>query len=186
MLPVLETRRLLLRPLTQDDCDTLVQELNDFAIARNTARIPHPYHRADALEYLDFAQSGAARSRIAGVEEKLAPGRLIGMISYEWSETSGDAELGYWYARSAWGRGLGSEAALAMVEDAIVHAGHDKLVACHHNDNPASARILAKAGFEVIGACSSYSKAQGREVPVTNMALSRARWLLVSQKTLAT
>lgn len=183
---VLETPRLLLRPLRLEDCDRLVDELNDMAIARNTARIPHPYHRADALEFLDFAMGNVARSRIAGVEEKSAAGHLIGIISYEWSEAKGDAELGYWYAQSAWGRGIGSEAARAMVEDAFTAEGHDRIVACFHNDNPASARILAKTGFEVVGACSSFSKAQGREVPVTNMALSRARWMEFAQNTLAT
>lgn len=186
MSDVLETQRLILRPLRFDDCDRLVAELNDMAIARNTARIPHPYHRSDALEFLEFAMSGAARSRISGVEEKAQSGHLIGVISYEWGEANGDAELGYWYAQSAWGRGLGSEAARAMVNDAFVMAGHDRMVACCHNDNPASARILAKTGFEVVGACSSYSKAQRRDVPVTNMALSRARWIAFTQKTLAT
>lgn len=183
---VLETPRLLLRPLRLEDCDRLVDELNNMAIARNTARIPHPYHRADAFEFLDFAMGDVARSRIAGVEEKSRPGHLIGVISYEWSKAKGDAELGYWYAQSAWGRGLGSEAARAMVDDAFRGAGHDRMVACYHNDNPASARILAKTGFEVVGACSNFSKAQGREVTVTNMALSRARWMFLSQKTLAT
>lgn len=183
---VLETPRLLLRPLRLEDCDRLVDELNDMAIARNTARIPHPYHRSDALEFLDFAMGVVPRSRIAGVEEKAVPGHLIGVISYEWTEASSDAELGYWYAQSAWGRGIGSEAARAMVNDAFASNGHDRLVACFHNDNPASARILAKTGFEVVGACSSFSKAQGREVPVTNTALSRARWLTLPQNTLAT
>ena len=72
------------------------------------------------------------------------------------------------------------------VNDAFAGAGHDRMAACYHSDNPASARILAKTGFEVIGACSSFSKAQGRDVPVTNMALSRARWLWLAQNTLAT
>lgn len=182
---VLETPRLLLRPLRLEDCDRLVDELNDVAIARNTARIPHPYHRSDALEFLDFAMGEVPRSRIAGVEEKSAPGHLIGIVSYEWSAAKDDAELGYWYAQSAWGRGIGSEAARVMVDDAFASAGHDRLVACFHNDNPASARILAKTGFEVVGACSSFSKAQGREVPVTNVALSRARWLAHSRSALA-
>jgi RimJ/RimL family protein N-acetyltransferase len=186
MPETLETARLILRPLRESDADVLVRELNDFAIARNTARIPHPYHRSDALEFLEFAGVPPARSRIAGVEEKSAPGQLIGVISYEWQEEKDDAELGYWYSQAVWGRGIGSEAARAMVDDAFAGQGHERLVACYHNDNAASARILAKLGFEVVGPCSSYSKAQGKEVPVTNLGLSRARWLARAQKTLAT
>jgi [ribosomal protein S5]-alanine N-acetyltransferase len=184
MLNVLETARLVLRPLQDDDVGVLVEELNNFAIARNTARIPRPYHRSDALEFLAFAKAGNGRSRVSAVEEKSRPGRLIGVISYEWSEAKGDAELGYWYCEAVWGRGFGSEAARAMVDDAFSVVQHSALVACHHSDNPASARILAKVGFETIGACTSFSKAQGKDVDVTNMRLTRPRWL--AQKTLAT
>ncbi len=186
MIETLETPRLLLRPLVLQDAEWLVSELNNFAIARNTARVPHPYHRSDAFEFLAFAQSAPARSRIAGVEERQKPGHLIGVISYEWSTATGDAELGYWYSQSVWGKGIGSEAAKAMVDDAFAASGHDRLVACCHNDNPASARILGRIGFETTGTCSSFSKAQGLEVAVTNMQLSRERWLNLTQKTLAT
>lgn len=181
MTETLETPRLVLRPLSDDDAGVLVRELNNFAIARNTARIAHPYHRSDALEFLGFAQSDLPRSRIAGVELKSEPGGLIGVISYEWSEKTGDAELGYWYSQHVWGRGIGSEAGRAMVDDAFASAGHDRLIACYHNDNAASARILGKLGFEVVGPCTSYSKAQGKEVPVTNLSLSRHRWLAMAQ-----
>lgn len=176
MVPTLETTRLLLRPLRHDDAETLVRELNNFAIARNTARIPHPYHRDDAEDFLRFSATANDRSRIAGIVEKAKAGRLIGVISYEWSAEKDNAELGYWLSQDVWGRGLGSEAALAMVGDAFAGASHRALVACYHNDNPASGRILEKLGFETVGACSSFSKAQGREVPVTNLRLTRSRW----------
>jgi RimJ/RimL family protein N-acetyltransferase len=181
MTEVLETARLLLRPLRAGDASWLVEELNNFEIARNTARIPHPYHMDDALEFLEFAQVGKPRSRVSGVEEKSRPGLLIGVVSYEWNEAKGDAELGYWYSQAHWGRGIGFEAASAMVADSFGPSGNDTLIACYHNDNPASARILTKLGFETVGACTSFSKAQKQDVAVTNMRLSRARWLVFNR-----
>ena len=172
----LETARLILRPVAESDVPVLLREMNDFAIVRNTARIPHPYHLDDALDFVRFVGTLNDRSRVAAVEEKAHPGELVGVISYEWSEEKGDAELGYWYSQRVWGRGIGSEAGRAMVDDAFLRAGHDRLVSCYHNGNAASARILEKLGFEVVGPCSSFSKAQGKEVPVTNLSLSRARW----------
>lgn len=177
MPETLESARLLLRPLAGSDAAVLARELSDFAISRNTARIPYPYHLDDALEFLRFAAEVGGRSRVSAVEEKANPGELIGVISYEWSDSTGDAELGYWYSQRVWGRGFGSEAGRVMVDDAFERAGHGKIIACYHNDNAASARILEKLGFEVTGPCSSFSKAQGREVPVTNLSLSRERWL---------
>lgn len=173
----IETARLQLRPPAQGDIAVMLSELNKMVIARNTSRVPHPYHHDDALDYLAFVEGLDEKSRAAAVEEKSAPGQLIGVASYEWSAAKQDAEVGYWYAERAWGRGYASEVLAALVADAFTRAGHDRLVACYHDDNPASGRVLAKCGFQIVGACSSYSKAQGREVPVTNVALSKARWL---------
>jgi RimJ/RimL family protein N-acetyltransferase len=171
------TERLRLRPPGEIDIPVILRELNKMVIARNTARIPHPYHRDDALDFFAFVEGLGETSRTAALEVASNPGNIIGIASYEWSETTGDAELGYWLAEDAWGKGYASEAAQALVTDAFTRAGHDKIVACFHNDNPASGRVLAKCGFQIVGACTNFSKAQGRDVPVTNVALSRARWL---------
>lgn len=176
MTLILETPRLVLRSLESRDADTLVRELNNFAIARNTARVPHPYHRDDALDFLAFSENLNEKSCVAGVELKEAGG-LVGVISYEWSEAKQDAELGYWFSQPVWGKGIGTEAASAMVDRAFARSGHQKIIACYHNDNAASARILHKLGFKVVGPCTSFSKAQGREVEVTNMQLLQAHWL---------
>ncbi|MFO1032555.1 MAG: GNAT family N-acetyltransferase [Hyphomicrobiales bacterium] len=173
----ISTARLRLRPPVEADIPVMLAELNKMVIARNTARIPHPYHRDDALDYLRFVAGLDDRSRVAAVEEQATPGVMIGIASYEWSAAKDDAELGYWLAEHVWGRGYASEAVAALVEDAFLRAGHGKMVACYHDDNPASGRVLAKAGFGATGACSSFSKAQGREVPVTNVVLTQARWL---------
>ena len=47
-LPVLETAQLVLRAPQIDDAEALAALFNDRRIAENTARIPHPYGRADA------------------------------------------------------------------------------------------------------------------------------------------
>jgi [ribosomal protein S5]-alanine N-acetyltransferase len=177
MSSILETPRLLLRKLASSDVDVMVRELNNFAIARNTARVPYPYHRDDALEFLQFVDTLDERSCVAGVELKSAPGSLIGIISYQWSKAQQDAELGYWFAEHMWGKGIGSEAAEAMVGRAFTLHVLEKIVACFHDDNPASGRILIKLGFQPTGSCMNFSKAQGREVPVTNMQLHRAGWV---------
>jgi [ribosomal protein S5]-alanine N-acetyltransferase len=142
MAKILETPRLLLRKLAPKDIDVMVRELNNFAIVRNTARVPYPYHRDDALEFLQFANALGDRSCVAGVELKSAPGSLIGIISYEWSEKQQDAELGYWYSEHVWGQGIGTEGARAMIDHAFGIGGHTKMAACYHDDNPASGRIL--------------------------------------------
>jgi [ribosomal protein S5]-alanine N-acetyltransferase len=174
--PILQTPRLLLRKLSENDIDPMLQELNNFAITRNTARVPFPYHRDDAVEFLQFAKALDENSCAAAIALRSEPDKLLGVISYEWNETEEDAELGYWLSEKIWGQGFGTEAAKAMVKHAFTISGHPKLVACYHDENPASGRILSKLGFERTGACSHYSKAQKRDVPVTTMELLRSRW----------
>jgi [ribosomal protein S5]-alanine N-acetyltransferase len=173
---ILETPRLLLRQTELRDAGTFVSELNNYNIARNTARVPCPYHHDDALEFLQFASALDSRSCVAAVELKSQPDVLAGVISYEWSEAKHDAELGYWFSERVWGKGFGTEAAFAIVEHAFALNGHTKLVACYHDDNPASGRILSKLGFLRVGAYSNFSKAQGKEVAVTMMQLMISDW----------
>jgi [ribosomal protein S5]-alanine N-acetyltransferase len=177
MASIVETRRLLLRQTRREDAAVFVSELNNYNIARNTARVPYPYHHDDALEFLDFASKVNARSCVAAVTLKSQPDNLVGVISYEWSEAKQDAELGYWFSERIWGNGFGTEAAFGIVDHAFSVNGHQKLVACYHDDNPASGRILSKLGFQKSGGCSNFSKAQGREVAVTNMRLLQSDWL---------
>lgn len=177
MSDVLETERLKLRSLDAGDAATIVDALSDFSICRHLARVPFPYHQSDAEDFLQFVKACDHRSRFSAICEKGRDTGLIGIISYEWSEDKHNAELGYWLSQCHWGKGLMSEAAVAMVRHAFTINQHETMVACYHDDNPASGRILSKAGFERAGACNHFSKAQGKDVPVTNMRLTRQRWL---------
>jgi RimJ/RimL family protein N-acetyltransferase len=177
MSEVIETERLALRRLRDEDAAQIVSALDDFNICRNLARVPWPYHRDDALDFLSFVASCDQRSRFSAICIRQTPDDLMGIISYEWSEAKQNAELGYWLNTPHWGKGLMTEAARAMVRHAFVENQHPTLVSCFHNDNPVSGKILSRVGFEMVGACNHFSKAQGKEIPVTNMQLTRKHWL---------
>ena len=80
---------------------------------------------------------------------------------------SGAVELGYWIARPFWGRGYATEAAVALIDIARA-LGFTQLEGSHFLDNPASARVLEKLGFEPIGitaprlSCARGIEAQAR------------------------
>src|SRR5207248_11360498 len=54
-IPVLETERLVLRAPRLEDAEKIAMLANERRIAENTARIPHPYTRADAEAFLAAA-----------------------------------------------------------------------------------------------------------------------------------
>jgi RimJ/RimL family protein N-acetyltransferase len=173
---MIETSRLILRDIHLSDVDTIVRELNNFNIARNTARIPFPYHRDDALDFINFIRTLDNRSLTCAITDKSNPAQMLGIVSYEFSIQQNDAELGYWLAESHWRKGIMTEAVAAIVDHAFNTAKLEKLVSCYHNDNPVSGRILRGIGFVEVEHCTSFSKAQGKDVAVTNLKLSAAEY----------
>jgi [ribosomal protein S5]-alanine N-acetyltransferase len=173
---IMETARLLLRPLSRNDGPAIAEKIDSYEISKNLARVPYPYHLSDAEDFLDWALKLDHRSAFRAISLKQHPDELIGLISYDWVEATQKAELGYWLVRQHWGKGLMTEAARAMVELAFTHSNLENLSSCYFNENPASGKVLAHAGFEVTGNCTQFSKARGEDVPVTTMFLSRETW----------
>ena len=174
---IIETERLRLRPLRDDDARDIALLINTYDIAKNLARVPFPYALADAEEFLRWLKTCKGQSRFSAICLRSSGDGLQGIISYEWNETKQDVEMGYWLVKDQWGKGLMSEAAKAMVSHAFEVAGVNDMMSCYFNENPASGKVLRRVGFETVGACLQISKAQGKEVPVTNMRLTRERWL---------
>jgi RimJ/RimL family protein N-acetyltransferase len=174
---VIETERLVLRPLTPEDAAEIAAKIDDYQISKNLARVPFPYHLSDAEEFLDWALALDHRSAFRAITLKSDPQQIVGIISYDWMQDAQKAELGYWLVPEVWGKGMMTEAAKAMVELAFTHSDLDSLSSCYFNENPASGKVLSRAGFVVTGACSQFSRARGGDVPVTTVRLARADWL---------
>jgi RimJ/RimL family protein N-acetyltransferase len=64
-----------------------------------------------------------------------------------WPNGGKDAELGYRLHRTAWGSGLATEGAAALVNWGFAIASYDKIVACTMASNRASRRVLEKIGM---------------------------------------
>ena len=150
--------------------------INDFEVCKNLARVPFPYSIADAEEFLGWVEQAGSRSRFSAICLKTSPDVLRGVISYEWHEGAQNVELGYWLAHALWGQGLMTEAALAMVDHGFVVAGVDEMISGFFTENPASGKVLRRAGFVQVGTAMKMSKAQGVDVPVIDMQLTRQAW----------
>jgi RimJ/RimL family protein N-acetyltransferase len=57
------------------------------------------------------------------------------------------AEIGYWLAEPFWGRGIATEALAAVTSYAIETHGFTRVFAVPFATNPASCRVLEKAGY---------------------------------------
>lgn len=153
------TQRLLLRPAWPEDWKGVLEAIADEGIVRNLARAPWPYDEAAARFFVELPQDERLPHFLV-VES--GSGRIIGSAGM--GEHDGQPEIGYWFARDAWGRGYAAEAARGVVEVAKL-LGHRRLVAGHFVDNPASGKVLRKAGFVPTGCIGKrHSLARGEQV----------------------
>jgi RimJ/RimL family protein N-acetyltransferase len=86
---------------------------------------------------------------------------------------NGRGDLGYWFARSAWGKGFATEAARAVVEFAFETLGLDGLSSGHASDNPASGRVLEKIGFRRVKEVTLWSNPRSMEIKQVAYVLDR-------------
>lgn len=170
MRATIETPRLKLRPLALADAPAIARYSSDPAVARMTDAIPspNPICAVEGWMLILAARAPLGLDHVYAIEM----GReLAGVISA--SESGGDFSLGYWLGRPFWGQGLATEAARAVAVEARAYG---PVVACHYTDNPASGRVLEKAGFVYTGAiCPRFSLARGALVEARHMRLDAQR-----------
>ena len=143
------TERLLLRPGWAEDARALFHAVADEAIVRNLASAPWPYDLSHAEAFLATDRRPDEAAMLI-VRRTCGAPQLIGTIGFG-RRPNGDVELGYWIARAHWGLGYATEAARAAVAIARDGLRLERLVAGHFLDNPASGRVLEKAGFRATG-----------------------------------
>jgi RimJ/RimL family protein N-acetyltransferase len=163
------TPRLLLRPGFPEDAPALAEALADATVVRNLAVVPWPYTLRDAEAFLAAPRDPVLPSLLI-FERTQSDARLVGSCGLA-RRASGAVELGYWIGRPFWGRGLATEACLALIAVARALALR-QLEASHFIDNPASARVLEKLGFSATGIVAPrMSCGRGAEAPARLMRL---------------
>ena len=164
----IRSERLFLRPGWPEDWQELFGLIHDEAIVRNLASAPWPYTPDHAREFAAKVQETGLPHFFVTLPTARGA-KLIGCAGL--GRDQGEVELGYWIAREHWGRGYATEAVRAVLSVARA-LGHRKIVASHFIDNPASGRVLEKAGFhKVDGTVHRFSMGRGQEAPCRRIEL---------------
>nr|WP_083472777.1 GNAT family N-acetyltransferase [Kibdelosporangium phytohabitans] len=77
-------------------------------------------------------------------------GEVVGSIGLFWPPADGRVEIGYGIVPSRQGRGYAAEAARALAEFAVTAPDVHTVFAGVELSNPASVRVLEKAGFRLV------------------------------------
>lgn len=171
------TERLRLRPLLADDAAALHRLVNDWEVAKALARVPFPYPRELADEWIAATRAQIAAGtawHLAVTREEDGTEALLGCVGLTLdAKNPREAELGYWIGRRHWGQGLGPEAAGRLAHWALANLDIDRLVASALVDNERSAAVLRRIGFKEGGAGSQEFISRGGLMPVRLFTATR-------------
>lgn len=165
----LTTQRLTLRPLRPEDAAPLHRLVNDWEVAKTLARVPFPYPRALADEWIaaTWAQIAAGEAwHLAIIGQDNGAEALVGCIGLTRNRDGRGAELGYWIGRRFWGQGLAREAALRLAAWGVQSLGLGRLHASTLADNARSQAVLARLGFRPAGKGLQTFLSRGGPMPV--------------------
>lgn len=150
--PVLETERLILRPVTLADAgEAFANWTGDPEVARYMAYSTHKSIK-DTEEWLRGVEDtqGLPTSFDWGFERK-SDGRLIGSGGIYYKESSDMFEVGYNIMKKCWHQGYTTEAVREMVRFALEELGQTRLACNHVVENVNSGKVLMKVGFHRVG-----------------------------------
>ena len=142
----LRLRLCVIRPWSFNDAVSLQRHANNRNIWRNLRDIfPHPYTLDDAHAFLRHVANENPMTTFG----LATPDEGIGCIGLQMGRDvhRKTAEVGYWLGESFWGRGIMSEAIPPFTRWAFETFNLERIYAEPFANNPASARVLEKAGF---------------------------------------
>lgn len=140
---VLETERLILRPMTMAD----LADYHEYTSDADLLKYDYPAHKSlDESRYSLVVWNLSQPLGRYGIELK-SEGKLIGNISLRLDEEAGKAELGYTVNARYHKQGYATEAATALRDLAKNLPGITTLAAQTLEDNRASQRVLEKLGM---------------------------------------
>ena len=153
-LPTLRTKRLTLRPVRMSDAADLYEYSKDPEVARHVLWDAHTsIHQTRS--YLRFL----IRQYRAG---------------FMWvQQENRSAEVGYSLSRAYWNRGIMTEALQAVLQFGFDTLNLNRIEAQHESDNPASGRVMEKAGMIHEGRLRQRVYNKGRYADVELYAILR-------------
>ena len=150
---MIQTERLILRRFVESDAEAMFQ--NWASSAENLTYVtwdPHPDVEVTRNSIRNWVASYTNPNYYKwAICLKENPEHVIGDISIiEMHEEDLSCEIGYVLGKNFWGRGMMTEALKAVLDFCFTQAGFQKVRARYASLNPASGRVMEKAGMSYL------------------------------------
>jgi ribosomal-protein-alanine N-acetyltransferase len=149
------------RELTADDWPAIKQAFTGASARYTRGREMTDQEAADAVAfYLAQAHASPRKHWAYGITEA---GGVLGLLSFR-LRSADTVTISYVLREDAWGNGYATAAVCLAVPICFAETSAERIEAKHHPNNPASGRVLAKAGFACIGTSHLHTE-RGLAVP---------------------
>ena len=157
---MLETKRLILRPWSEDDAKELYKYASDPDVGPPAGWPPHTSVE-NSREIIRTVLS-APETYAVCLKENGKPIGSIGLHRNDLAEQEDEYELGYWIGKPFWGQGLIPEASREILRYAFEDLGMNRIWCGYYDGNEKSRKVQLKLGFEY------QHKTEGIEVTLLN------------------
>lgn len=147
--PILETKRLFLRPLSVKDAKAAFENWTSDAEVAKFMRWELHKNISETREWLADEETLFESDEVYNwgfvLKEKE---ELIGAGGLVYIQSKGMYELGYNIMKKYWNQGFATEAAKAVINFGKNELLQKQFYCCHAKDNPASGKVMQKVGFQ--------------------------------------
>ena len=176
---ILTTERLVLRPWTEADAESLFEYAKDPDVGPIAGR---PSHKSveESLNVIRNVFSGKECYALCEKENDKAIGAIELKLNghTDMTERDDECELGYWLGKPFWGRGYVPEAGRELIRRGFEELGMTTIWCGYYDGNTKSKRVQEKLGFSYHHTCDEVPVPLLNEIRVghTNY-LTKEQWI---------
>ena len=153
--PILQTSRLILRPLALADAPAIQRHFNNWNIIKNlAAAVPWPYPEDGAESFIrqQLEKIAAGEQNYHwGLVFRSGDDQAIGSISFRPEPESLKGNRGFWLAEPYWNQGLMTEAVEAVNDFVFRTLDIESFYVLNAASNMGSRRVKQKTAAEFVG-----------------------------------
>ena len=164
-----------IRSFEESDIPSLVKYANNRHVWKNLMEtFPHPYTETDAQDWITHVRSQEPETNFAIASEE----ELIGGIGFDIQRDvhRKSSSLGYWLGEPFWGQGIATRAVTAITHYIFQNYDIVRIYASVFYWNPASGRVLEKAGYIYEGRLRKHVYKDNRITDLLMYAILRDEW----------
>lgn len=157
-IPVIETKRLILRPFEYDDIEEYLLFFTDTDVQKYLGKILIPKDLEDASRWVNNMNGKCLKSKLVltwCVEHKERQ-KVIGRCDLGGFVRKSMADISYYLSKEFWNQGIASEAVDAVVKFGFENLGLHRIQATVLPDNIYSIKLLKRIGFAEEGLLRKY------------------------------